>query len=95
MERLAVPEDDATPDTPFQIVIEGELETRDPDRACGTYVLCFGQLRLPVREEELVTPLFGTSAMSLDLYQSSVHCRNLSRIWRPTRNRRVFRRPGP
>jgi hypothetical protein len=65
MERLTVPKDDPAPDTPFEVFLQGELEAGDPDHALGANLLGTCQIRRVLREEELVAPLLGTSAVLL------------------------------
>jgi hypothetical protein len=76
-EGLAVPEDDTTPDPPLQILLKGDLETADPHDTAGTDLLGSGQFGGPVGEEELMTPLLPTSAVSFELFQIVIHFRNL------------------
>jgi len=44
MERLAIPEDDTAPYTPFEVVVEGELEALDPDGTRRADLLSLSQL---------------------------------------------------
>jgi hypothetical protein len=64
VERLAIPEDDTAPDTPLQVLLEGDLETSHPDHTSRAYLLGTCQFGGLVGEEELMAPLLPTSAVS-------------------------------
>jgi hypothetical protein len=89
MKWLAIPEDDATPHTPFHIVIQGEFETANPHLARRANLLSPGQFDRPVREEEVVASLAPTSPFSLYLNQSFTHVESSSSDCGQTKSRRV------
>jgi hypothetical protein len=59
---LAIPEDDATPDTPFVAVTKGQFEALDPNRAPAANSLRSGQIRRLLGEEQLMAALVTTSS---------------------------------
>jgi hypothetical protein len=73
VEGLAIPEDDSTPNTPLQVLLERGLQAANSDDTLGADLLGFGQFGRFVGEEELVAPLLGTSAFLLQFSQLVVH----------------------
>lgn len=65
MKGLAVPEDEATPHTPLDILGECDVQAFDADLTTGTYPLSLCQLRGALGEEQLVAAFRGASAVFL------------------------------
>ena len=63
--RLAIPEDDTTPDAPFVTITKGDLEALDADRTSPADPLRSSQFRGFLREEQLVAALAATSSQLL------------------------------
>lgn len=65
MKWLTVPEDDATPYTPFEIVLQSNFEAFDSDMTPGADALGLCQFLGAFGEEELVAPFTATSTFFL------------------------------
>jgi len=63
MVRLAIPEDDTTPDTPFQILLQSNVQALRPDLTLSTEALCLCQISRFFGEEQLMAAIRCTSSV--------------------------------